>query len=243
MGWMVVRINNATLKLIKKFEGFRSRAYRDAAGVWTIGYGHTGRSGPPAVRPGMRISMARAEEMLRKDLESFAQEVAALVGAERLRQLNDNQFGALVSFAYNVGVGNFARSSVLRAVRHGRFDEVPRLLMRWTKARDPRTGRLRTLRGLVRRRRAEGHLWLTPPSRKRPPLAAVARHTAGEMAERPGLSAAWAAFVASLANLGIAAWHAAWQPALIGLVVVVIAIIIVVAINGGGEDAAPVEPA
>jgi len=155
-------MRNDALSLIRRFEGLRLRAYRDAAGVWTIGYGHTSRAGPPKVRPGMRITRAGAEDILRRDVETFARQVEKAIGASA-RGLNGNQFGALVSFAYNVGIGNFRRSSVLRAVKDGRFDDVPSLLMRWTKAGGKR------LRGLERRRRAEGRLFTAPPERTAAP--------------------------------------------------------------------------
>ncbi len=150
---MKVRINDATLALIMHFEGCRLRAYQDVAGVWTIGYGHTSRAGPPQVRSGMCITKAQAEEILRNDVERVAHRVAQVLGADA-ESLTPNQFGALVSFAYNVGIGNLKRSSVLKAVREGRHEDVPRLLLRWTKAGG------RRLRGLVRRRRAEGNLWM-----------------------------------------------------------------------------------
>ncbi len=188
-------VNPATLALIRRFEGLRLRAYRDAAGFWTIGYGHTSMAGPPKVMPGMRISRKQAERILRADVERVAGQVAKVLGPDVLSRLNENQFGALVSFAFNVGIGNVRRSSVLRAVRAGRLEEVPRLLLRWTKAGG------RRLPGLVRRRRAEGRLWLTPPGKRRPPPGAVARHTAQEIAERPGLAAAWAAFLLALSTL------------------------------------------
>ena len=211
-------VNRLTLHLIRRFEGFRARAYRDAAGVWTIGYGHTSMAGPPQVSPGMRITRAEAERILRQDVERFAHQVARVLGPDVMARLNDNQFGALVSFAFNVGIGNLKRSAVLRAVREGRFDDVPRLLMRWTKAGG------RRLRGLVRRRRAEGRLWMTPPGRRRPPPVAVARQRAREIADRPGLAAAWAAFLVSVGNLAVAVWHQAVAPALVVLGGVLLAI-------------------
>ena len=203
---MKARISDAALALIMRFEGCRLEAYRDAVGVWTIGYGHTSRAGPPQVRPGMRITEAEARDILRRDVERFARDVARVLGADA-ELLTPNQFGALVSFAYNVGIGNLKRSSVLKAVREGRHDEVPRLLLLWTKARDPKTGRLRTLRGLVRRRRAEGRLWLTPPGRGRPPAEAVVRHKAQEMMEHPDLAATWAAFFMAVAGVTVATWQ------------------------------------
>ena len=203
---MKARISDAALALIMRFEGCRLEAYRDAVGVWTIGYGHTFRAGPPQVRPGMRITEAEARDILRRDVERFARDVARVLGADA-ELLTPNQFGALVSFAYNVGIGNLKRSSVLKAVREGRHDEVPRLLLRWTKARDPKTGRLRPLRGLVRRRRAEGRLWLTPHGRRRPPAEAVVRHKAQEMMEHPDLAATWAAFFMAVAGVTVATWQ------------------------------------
>ncbi len=194
---MKARINDAALGLIARFEGCRLEAYRDAVGVWTIGYGHTSRAGPPQVRPGMRITKEEARAILRRDVERFAREVARVLGADA-EMLTPNQFGALVSFAYNVGIGNLKRSSVLKAVREGRHDDVPRLLLRWTKAGG------RRLRGLVRRRRAEGRLWMTPQGRRRPPPVAVARHTAQEMMEHPDLAAAWAAFFMAAGGLAAA---------------------------------------
>ncbi len=198
-------INDAALDLIARFEGCRLEAYRDAVGVWTIGYGHTSMAGPPQVRPGMRITKAQAREILRRDVTRFARDVARVLGPHAAA-LTDNQFGALVSFAYNVGIGNLKRSSVLRAVREGRHDDVPRLLLQWTKAGG------RRLRGLVRRRRAEGRLWLTPPARRRPPPVAVARHKAQEMMEHPDLAAAWAAFFVAGGGALAATWKevSAW---------------------------------
>ncbi len=194
-------VNKLTFDLIRRFEGLRLRAYRDAAGVWTIGYGHTSMAGPPKVTPGMRITGEEAERILRQDVERFARQVAKALGPDVMARINDNQFGALVSFAFNVGIGNLKRSSVLRAVREGRFDDVPRLLMRWTKAGG------RRLRGLVRRRRAEGRLWMTPPARRRPPPTTMARHKVREIAERPGLTAAWAAFLLAASMLAAAVWR------------------------------------
>ncbi len=196
-----LRINERTLDLIRRFEGLRLKAYRDAVGVWTICYGHTSMIGAPIVRPGMRLSREECDRILRRDVEKFAAGVADVIGAEAMAQLNDNQFGALVSFAFNVGIGNLKRSSVLRAVRDGRFDDVPRLLMRWTKAGG------RRLRGLVHRRRAEGRLWMTPPARRRPPPTTMARHKVREIAERPGLAAAWAAFLLAASMLAAAVWR------------------------------------
>ncbi len=138
------------LALIRRFEGFRAVSYKCPAGVWTIGYGHTSRAGPPAVAGGMTVSEAQAAKILAADVGQFAAGVAALVK----RPLTDNQFAALVSFAYNVGLGNFKSSSVLAAVNAGDFAAVPRRLQLWVK------GGGRVLAGLVARRAAEAALFM-----------------------------------------------------------------------------------
>lgn len=139
------------LALIKQFEGWRSTAYRDAVGVWTIGYGHTSMAGSPKVRAGMKITKTEGETILRKDLRKYEKAVNDAVNV----RLTQEQFDALVSFTYNVGPGNLRKSSVLRAVNARRFDEVPRRLMLWNKAGG------KVLRGLTRRRAAEGELFLS----------------------------------------------------------------------------------
>ncbi len=139
------------LALIKRFEGLRLDAYRDAVGVWTIGYGHTSMAGAPQVHAGLRITEADAHEILARDLDAFVRGVRDTVTVE----LSATQFSALVSFAFNVGLGGFKRSSVLTAVNSGDFDAVPRRLNLWTKAGG------RVLPGLVRRRSAEGALFMS----------------------------------------------------------------------------------
>lgn len=140
------------LALIRRFEGFRGVAYKCPAGVWTIGYGHTAAAGPPAVAGGMAIGEAEAERILANDVAQFAKGVETCLR----RTLSDHQFSALVSFAYNVGLGNFRRSSVLAAVNAGDFAAVPRRLQLWVKAGG------RVLPGLVTRRAAEAALFLAP---------------------------------------------------------------------------------
>ncbi len=83
--------------LIRAFEGFRAEAYRCASGVWTIGYGHTSRAGPPDVFAGMRVTETEAARILVADVERFADGVRDALR----RDLSDAQFSALVSFAYN----------------------------------------------------------------------------------------------------------------------------------------------
>jgi len=135
--------------LIKAHEGLRLNAYLCPAKVWTIGYGHTSAAGEPKVVQGMRITRAEAETILRRDLATFERGVNRLVKVA----LTQNQFDALVSFAFNVGLGAFERSTLLKKLNAGRYKDVPAELMKWTK------GGGRELPGLVNRRRDEAGLW------------------------------------------------------------------------------------
>ncbi|HEY4254508.1 MAG TPA: lysozyme [Roseomonas sp.] len=142
---MTRQVNDATLALIKQWEGLRLDAYRDVAGVLTIGYGAT-----RGVRPGQRITAAEAEAMLRADLERFEATVERLVRVP----LNDNQFGALTSFAFNVGAHGFGTSTLLRRLNAGDYAAVPAELAKWNKAGG------RVVAGLANRRAAEAGLWV-----------------------------------------------------------------------------------
>jgi lysozyme len=150
---MTRRISSEGLALIKQWEGCRLTAYKDAVGVWTIGYGSTG----PHVRPGMVISQIDAEALLISDLRRFERAVERLVRVT----LTDGQFAALVSFAFNVGEGKggFETSTLLKRLNAGDYASVPSELQKWVKGTDPRTGKKITLPGLVNRRAAEAGLW------------------------------------------------------------------------------------
>ncbi len=144
-------VNDAGLDLVRTFEGLRTEAYRCPAGVWTIGYGHTGD-----VQPGRRISAEQAEQLLRDDLAACGEQVEGLISVP----LSDCQYAALVSFVFNAGVGALRGSTLRRRLNAGDYDCVPSELAKWVKATDPSTGRKVSLAGLVRRRAAEGELWL-----------------------------------------------------------------------------------
>ncbi|MBV8598904.1 MAG: lysozyme [Actinobacteria bacterium] len=141
------------VRFIARFEGFRPRLYDDAAGNCTIGFGHlvhegpTDGSEPPELLAG--ITRARALELLRADA---ARAAAAVRDAVRV-PLSQCRFDALTSFAYNVGPGAFAESTLLRRLNEGDYAAVPGELARWTSAGGA------TLAGLVRRRAAEGRLF------------------------------------------------------------------------------------
>lgn len=132
-------------RLVAGFEGFRAQAYRCPAGVWTIGYGTT-----EGVREGDIISKAKAWERLKVDLNKFGTGVYSLCSAT----CTQNQFDAMVSLAYNIGLGAFGRSSVLRMHNAGNHVAAAEAFKSWNKA----GGKL--LPGLVNRRNIESQLYL-----------------------------------------------------------------------------------
>ncbi|MBB5519309.1 lysozyme [Amphiplicatus metriothermophilus] len=138
--------------LIKRFEGLELEAYQDIAGIWTIGYGHTG----PDVKPGMKITEAEAEALLKRDLKPREEAVERLVKVP----LNQNEFDALVSFVYNVGIEAFRKSTALRRLNKGDRIGAAEALTWWNKATVG--GVLREVAGLTRRRAAERALFLEP---------------------------------------------------------------------------------
>lgn len=143
-------INKETLELIKSFEGLELKAYKDAVGVWTIGYGHTSMAGDPKVVPGMVITKQEAEALLLKDLVKYENGVKRWVKVP----LNPNQYGALVSFCYNVGEGNLSKSTLVKKVNAGDFAGAAKEFAKWNKAGG------KELKGLTRRRTAEASLFL-----------------------------------------------------------------------------------
>jgi GH24 family phage-related lysozyme (muramidase) len=137
--------NEKGIRLIRVFEGLRLRAYQDAVGIWTIGYGTTTN-----VMPGMRITEARAEELLRDDLKRFEAAVNQFVEVP----LNSDQFSALVAIAYNIGENAFASSTLLKKLNDRDYDGAADEFLKWVYAGG------RVLAGLVRRRNAERSLFL-----------------------------------------------------------------------------------
>ena len=146
------RIGQAGLDLIKQYEGCRLAAYRCAAGVWTIGYGHTA-----GVHSGMTITQAQADAYLQQDIAKFEGYVNNPAYVPITEQLNQNQFDALVSFAFNLGAGN------LRKLCKGRTAAQIALTMpSYNKAAG------KVLAGLTRRRKAEQALFNKPVSAAAP---------------------------------------------------------------------------
>lgn len=148
-----MKTSAAGRKAIAGHEGVRLKAYPDPATggePWTIGVGHTSAAGPPKVVKGMTITAAECDEILSRDLATFE---AAVTKAVKV-PLNQNQFDALVSFTFNVGVGNLQKSTLLRKLNardyQGAADQFPV----WNKANS------KVMKGLVTRRAEERALFL-----------------------------------------------------------------------------------
>jgi len=146
-------INQASLEIIKQFEGCKLTAYKCPAGVWTIGYGTTAAA-QVGIDPkeGTTITQGGAEKYLKLAIEKFA----AAIKPNITQPINENEFGAFVSLAYNIGSGAFKKSSALRHFNAGDKAKAADAILMWNKAGG------KVLAGLTRRRAAERALFLTP---------------------------------------------------------------------------------
>ena len=140
-----MKISQKGIDLIKEYEGLRLKAYYDSVGVITIGYGHT-----TTAKPNMTITKEKAEELLKIDLRRFEEGVTRLVGV-KIHQL---MFDSLVSFAFNLGLGNLQKSTLLKKINLGKFEEVPQEFLKWDRAGG------KQFEGLTIRRKAERDLFL-----------------------------------------------------------------------------------
>lgn len=143
-----MKCNEDGLGIIRQFEGLKLKAYKCPAGVWTIGYGHTGKD----VGQGDAITEETAERLLRQDVQWAEKAVEKLVYVP----LNQNQFSALISFIYNIGESAFRASRSLSILNRKHYLEFSDLLLVWNKAGG------KELPGLTRRRKAERALFLKP---------------------------------------------------------------------------------
>lgn len=149
-----MQISQNGIDLIKQFEGFVPKAYKDAVGVWTIGYGTTKINGKP-VTPNMTCTEKEATQWLINDANRFLSIVEPYIKVD----LNQNQIDAIASFIYNVGPNAFLNSTLLKKLNAGDFDGAANEFLKWTKA--TKNGVPVVLPGLVRRRTAEQTLFLS----------------------------------------------------------------------------------
>ena len=143
-------LNKAGADLIKSFEGCKLKAYQCSAMKWTIGYGNTFYEDGKPVKMGDAITQEKAEKLFELISADFSAKVAKLVPSH----ITPNQFGALTSFAYNCGVVNLQKSTLLKKVNANPNDPTIRgEFLKWNKANN------KVLAGLTRRREAEANLY------------------------------------------------------------------------------------
>ncbi len=151
---MARTINESGIELIKHFESLRLKAYQDSVDVWTIGWGHTGLTHKDGtVHEGREITEDEAVVLLKRDLKTFEETVERCVDIN----INDNQFAALVSFAFNLGGTNLRRSTLLKKLNAEQHFNASKEFKKWSKAGGKRLG------GLVRRRISERNLFCSFP--------------------------------------------------------------------------------
>jgi lysozyme len=142
-----MKASNDCIDLIKQFEGYRENAYQDSVGVWTLGFGSTMWNDGRRVQPGDSISVENAEKLLMWEIVNKSTPIENL-------NVNQNQFDALVCFAYNLGIGALLKSTLLKKVKLNPNDPtISDEFMRWVNA----SGKV--LKGLVTRRAAEADLY------------------------------------------------------------------------------------
>lgn len=145
-----MNLNEAGKSLIKLFEGCKLNAYQCSAGHWTVGFGNIFYEDGTKVKPGDKITQERANELFEIIAKDFSDKVRPLIK----KDITENNFSALVSFAYNVGVGNLKNSTLLKKVNTNPSDETIRAeFMKWVRAGG------KELAGLKRRRKAEADLY------------------------------------------------------------------------------------
>lgn len=148
-----MKTGKSGLELIKSFEGLRLKAYLCPSGVLTIGYGHTGKVRGSAITSKTTITASEAEALLKEDLQCFENAVNTLVKVP----LNNNQYDALVSFAFNVGTNAFKGSTLLKCLNQRNYSGASKEFGRWIYG-----SKNIALEGLKKRRTAEEKLFNTP---------------------------------------------------------------------------------
>ena len=142
-----MKISNKGIDFIIKEERERLTAYKCAAGVWTIGVGHTGKD----VYQGLKITKEQSRKLLSKDIEKFEKAVSKQITVP----LTQAQFDALVSFTFNLGEGNLQKSTLRKKINSKASDEeIGKEFNKWVNAGGKK------LAGLVKRRQREANLFI-----------------------------------------------------------------------------------
>jgi lysozyme len=168
---MTRAIPEAAREIVREFEGYKAKAYKCPAGVWTVGYGHTG----PEIVAGLEITKRQGELFLTEDLVKAAKRIEARIGSI-VRELTPNQYAALLSFVFNLGAGDWTLWKRLKARD---FDGVPAQLARFVNAGGKK------LPGLVRRRNAEIELWSRDEPGTAPDVEVNSAHLRQAIVETP----------------------------------------------------------
>ncbi|WP_418513713.1 lysozyme [Corallibacter sp.] len=153
-----MEVSNKGLNLIKKNEGFRNHVYKDVAGIPTIGYGNTyyineDGSITKVTMNDSPITLKEGEELLKHIVKGYEDGVNRMVTSK----INQNQFDALVSFVYNVGISAFENSTLLKRINNNPLDEdIKYQFSRWNKSKG------KVLKGLTKRRNEETYLYFKP---------------------------------------------------------------------------------
>lgn len=144
-----MKTSSKGIDLIKKYESLRLDVYKCPAGVLTIGYGHT-----RTAKLSKTITEAQANDLLISDLSVVEAQLNSVI---KNTQITQNQFDALVSFVFNLGIGNFKNSTLLKKLLVNPYDPtIAYEFSRWNKA----GGKI--LNGLVKRRKEEANLYFKP---------------------------------------------------------------------------------
>lgn len=145
-----MKVDSAGIDLISQFEGLRLNAYDDGVGVWTIGWGTTVYPNGVKVKKGDKITLDQAKQYKSHDLAKFEKAVNDVVKVP----LNQNQFNALVSLAYNIGVSAFTNSTLVKRLNEGNYKAAADQFLVWVNAGSKR------MQGLVNRRNKEREVFL-----------------------------------------------------------------------------------
>lgn len=141
------KINSRGISLLKLYEGCKLYSYKDQGGILTIGYGHTG----PDVKENQTITQEQADQLLELDLARFEKGVSELVTVS----INESEFSALVCLAYNIGLGNLSRSTLLKKLNENNKEDAANQFLVWNHINGVPSD------GLSRRRLSERALFLT----------------------------------------------------------------------------------
>lgn len=143
---MQYKVSNKGIDILKQFEGFRNKAYLDSVGVPTIAWGHT-----KGVKLGMKCDEEQGEKWLKEDIEPIENYLNTIPELD-----TQGKFDACIDFCYNLGIGNFKSSTLLKKIKNKASDsEICKQFRRWVYAGGKK------LTGLVRRREAECELWIS----------------------------------------------------------------------------------